>query len=91
MSGRSVRRGSMLVSAAVAGVVALSGCSTDETAAPTSASQVDEETTTITTTTTVEEDSEDADAPNPDVDDNAPMGVLLCQPRKRLSKKRLPT
>lgn len=63
MSGRSVRRGSMLVSAAVAGVVALSGCSTDETAAPTSASQVDEETTTITTTTTVEEDSEDADAP----------------------------
>lgn len=70
MSGRSVRRGSMLVSAAVAGVVALSGCSTDETAAPTSAPQVDEETTTITTTTTVEDDSESADTPNPDVDDN---------------------
>lgn len=70
MSGRSVRRGSMLVSAAVAGVVALSGCSTDETAAPTSASQVDEETTTITTTTTVEDGSESADTPNPDVDDN---------------------
>lgn len=70
MSGRSVRRGSMLVSAAVAGVVALSGCSTDETAAPTSAPQVDEETTTITTTTTVEDGSESADTPNPDVDDN---------------------
>ena len=70
MSGHSVRRGSMLVSAAVAGVVALSGCSTDETAAPTSASQVDQETTTITTTTTVEDDSESADIPNPDVDDN---------------------
>ncbi len=70
MSGHSVRRGSMLVSAAVAGVVGLSGCSTDETAAPTSASQVDQETTTITTTTTVEDDSESADTPNPDVDDN---------------------
>lgn len=70
MSGHSVRRGSMLVSAAVAGVVALSGCSTDETAAPTSAPQVDEETTTITTTTTVEDGSESADTPNPDVDDN---------------------
>lgn len=70
MSGRSVRRRSMLISAAVAGVVALSGCSTDETAAPTSASQTDEETTTITTTTTVEDDSEDVDTPNPDVDDN---------------------
>lgn len=71
MSGCLVSRGSMLVSAAVVSVVALSGCSTDETAAPNSTPSADEETTTVVTTTTtvVEEDSEVAEAPSPDVDD----------------------
>ncbi|MDO5029839.1 MAG: LppP/LprE family lipoprotein [Corynebacterium sp.] len=71
MNGRLVRRGSMLVSAAVVSVVALSGCSTDETAAPNSTPNANEETATVVTTTTtvVEEDSQVAEAPNPDVDD----------------------
>lgn len=56
MGGRLVRRGSMLVCAAVASVVALSGCSTNETAAPNSTPNADEETTTVFTTTTITED-----------------------------------
>lgn len=72
MGGRLVRCGSMLVSAAVASVVALSGCSTDETAAPNSTPNANEETTTVfttTTTTVADDDGAVAEAPNTDVDD----------------------